>query len=136
MVSWSEAKRRLAILKYYKTHGLRKTMDQFNVANTQIQNYKEQIADLLAAIRKGRELDGKRNAKRPTGHAGRANERKAKKQKFCPRKSDGHFPICSSTSSFVTYSSNSPHNASQSDIFDISVFTIKKLSPFEHKNKF
>ena len=122
MVSWSEAKRRLAILKYYKTHGLRKTMDQFNVANTQIQNYKDQIADLLAAIRKGRELDGKRNAKRPTGHAGRANERKAKKQKRFGQR--------------LTQNSRTPQYVSQSDIFDISVFTIKKHSPFEHKNKF
>ena len=60
MVSWSEAKRRLAILKHYKDYGVRKTMDEFNAANTQIQNYKEQFAELLAAVRHGHQLDGKR----------------------------------------------------------------------------
>ena len=81
MVRWAEAKRRLAILKHYKDYGFRKTKDESNVSNTQIQTYKKQIAELLATVRNGRELDAKRNAKRPRGHAGRANERKAKKQK-------------------------------------------------------
>ncbi len=64
MVLWKEARERLAVLKAVWDHGSKYAQSQFGVTNTQIQNYEEQIAELMSVVKKGRELDGKRNAKR------------------------------------------------------------------------
>ena len=80
MPTFAEAKRRIAILKFVKSHGLNKTKAEFGVSNSQIQNYKENLPDLIRIYKQGQQLDNKRNVKRK-GHAGRANERKAKRVK-------------------------------------------------------
>ena len=80
MPTFAEARRRIAILKSVKSHGLNKTKAEFGVSNAQIQNYKENLPNLIRIFNAGRQLDQKRNAKRK-GHAGRANERKAKRVK-------------------------------------------------------
>ena len=80
MPTFAEARRRIAILKSVRSNGLNKTKAGFGVSNAQIQNYKENLPDLIRIFKAGQQLDEKRNAKRK-GHAGRANERKAKRAK-------------------------------------------------------
>ena len=80
MVEWSDAQFRLTVLKGVRDHGKQWAQAQFGVSNAQIENFKEQAAELIATIKKGRQLDGLRNSKRK-GPQGKANERKAKKRK-------------------------------------------------------